>query len=196
MLSYPLTDMTEPEFNAFLQAREKRWELLDGAPIMIVRTTQRHRDLVAKILASLHRQLRGTRCRPTCSRTGVRTGAGTIRYPDLVVDCGHRHDHEMCATTPVVVCEVLSSSRNQFDTHLRVSEYRTGPDTDYILLVDPDAPRIIVHSREASRWRDRLYVGPDQRVEIPGIGASLSLRDVYDGLEVGSSDDTLWGRSC
>jgi len=125
MLSAPLTDMTETEFAAFLQAHDERWELLDGAPIMMVRTTQRHRDIVANILASLHRQLSGTGCRPTCSRTGVWTGAGTIRVPDLVVDCGPRVDQAMCATTPTLLCEVLSSSRDHFDAHLRVSEYKT-----------------------------------------------------------------------
>ena len=188
--------MTEPEFAAFLQARENRWELLNGQPVMMAPTTQRHANLVANILVSLHRQLRGTGCRPTCARTGVRTGETTIRYPDLVVDRGPRVDLAMCATAPILVCEVLSSSRDPFDTHLRVCEYRTGPDTDYILLVDPEAPRIIVHSREASRWRDRLYVGPDKRVEIPGIGASLSLRDVYDACEFDQPDANLRGRSC
>jgi Uma2 family endonuclease len=188
MLSNPPTDMTESEFAVFLQARENRWELVDGMPIMMVRTTQRHADIVANILAALHKQLR--------ARTGVRTGEATIRYPDIVVDCGARDDHGMCATSPVLVCEVLSSSRDPFGTHQRVYKYKAGPDTDYILLVDPDAPRIIVHSREAARWRDRLYVGPDQLVEFPGIGASLSLRDIYDGLEFGSPNDTPWGRSC
>lgn len=188
--------ITEPEFAAFFQAREERWELIDGEPVMMEPTTQRHAHIVANTLAALHHQLRGTGCRPTCSRTGVRTGKVTIRYPDVVLDRGPRADQNICATAPILVCEVLSPSRDPFDTHQRVSEYRAVADTDYILLVDPDAPRIIVHSREASRWRDRLYVGPDQRVEIPGIGASLSLRDVYDGLEFGSSDDTLWGRSC
>ena len=125
MLSAPLTGMTETEFAAFLQARDERWELLDGAPIMMVRTTQRHRDLVANILASLHGQLRGTRCRATCARTGVRTGVGTIRHPDLVVDRGPREDQAICATGPVLVSEVLSQSRDPFDTHVRVLEYKT-----------------------------------------------------------------------
>lgn len=28
------------------------------------------------------------------------------------------------------------------------------------------------------------------------VGASVPLRDIYDGLEFGSPDDTLWGRPC
>ncbi|WP_407645611.1 Uma2 family endonuclease [Gemmobacter lutimaris] len=104
--------MTEPEFATFLQARENRWELLNGQPVMMAPTTQRHANLVANILASLHRQLRGTGCRPTCARTGVGTGETTIRYPDLVVDRGPRVDLAMCATSPTLVIEILSPARD------------------------------------------------------------------------------------
>lgn len=196
MLSAPVTDMTETEFAAFLQARDERWELLDGAPIMMVRTTQRHRDIVTNILAALHTQLRGTRCRPTCSRTGVRTGAGTIRYPDLVVDCGSRDDDEMRATSPVLVCEVLSPARDPFDTHLRVLEYKTHSDIACILLINPDAPGAILHRRDDAGWHDSLYDGLKQIVEFPGIGAAVPLRDVYDGCEFNQPDANLRGRPC
>lgn len=196
MLSAPLTGMTETEFAAFLLARDERWELLDGAPIMMVRTTQRHRDLVANILASLHGQLRGTRCRATCARTGVRTGAGTIRHPDLVVDRGPRDDHGMCATTPVLVVEVLSSARDPFDTHLRVIEYKTHSDIACILLIDPDNPRAILHRRDDAGWCDHLSIRLDQIVDITEVGATVTLRDVYDGLEFTQPDDTLRGHLC
>lgn len=196
MLSNPPTDMTEPEFAAFLQAREERWELIGGEPVMMAPTTQRHANIVANILATLHRQLRGTRCRPTYSKTGVRTGAGTIRFPDLVVECGTREDQAMCATAPVLVCEVLSPSRDPFDTHLRVSEYRAVTNIACILLVDPDVPRAIAHLRDGSEWRDHFHAGLDQVVDITGVGATVPLRDVYDGLEFTQPDDTLRGHLC
>jgi Uma2 family endonuclease len=190
------SSLTEPAFFAFIAGREERWELIDGEPVMMAPTTQRHANIVANVLATLHGQLRGTGCRPTCSRTGVRTGAGTIRYPDLVVDCGHRHDHEMCATSPALVCEVLSSSRNPFDTHLRVLEYRAVPDIACILLIAPDEPRAILHRRDDAGWHDSLYDGLDQVVEFPGIGAAVPLRDIYDGLEFSHRCDNIRGRSC
>lgn len=188
--------MTEPEFASFLQAHEERWELVDGAPIMMVRTTQRHRDIVANILAALHSQLRGTGYRPTCSGTGVRTGKATIRYPDLVVDCGPRVDQAMCATSPVLVCEVLSPARDPFDTHLRVSEYRAVPNIACVILIDPEAPRAIIYRRDGPGWCDRLYAGPDQILELQEIRAVLELGDVYAELEPGHTLDGPWRRSC
>ena len=196
MLSAPLTDMTETEFAAFLQARDERWELIHGQPVMMAPTTQRHADIVANILAALHHQLRGTGCRPTCSRTGVRTGEATIRYPDLVMDSGPRADQATCATTPIVVIEVLSPSRDPFDAHQRVSEYRSVPDIACVVLIDPDAPRAILHRRDDAGWHDSLYDRLDQVVECPGIGAAVSLRDVYDGCEFDQPDANLRGRPC
>ena len=196
MLSAPLTGMTETEFAAFLLARDERWELLDGAPIMMVRPTQRHRDIVTNILAALYAQLRGTRCRPTYSKTGVRTGARTFRHPDLVVDCGPRVDQAMCATTPVLVVEVLSSARDPFDTHLRVIEYKTHSDIACILLIDPDNPRAILHRRDDAGWCDHLSIGLDQVVDITEVGATVPLRDIYDGLEFSHRCDNIRGRSC
>lgn len=188
--------MTEPEFASFLQAHEERWELVDGAPIMMVRTTQRHRDIVANILAALHSQLRGTGYRPTCSGTGVRTGKATIRYPDLVVDCGPRVDQAMCATSPVLVCEVLSPARDPFDTHLRVSEYRAVPNIACVILIDPEAPRAIIYRRDGPGWRDRICAGADQVVEISEIGAVFALGDVHAGLEFSHRVDGIRGSRC
>lgn len=176
--------MTEPEIAAFLQARENRWELIDGEPVMMAPTSQRHAYIVANILCALYAQRGGTRCRPTCARTGVRTGEATIRYPDIVVDCGARDDHKTCATTPVLVIEVVSPARDRFDSHLRVSDYKAHPDIAYIILIDPDAPRAITHRRDGAGWRDHLHAGLDQIVDIPEIGAGLALHEVYVGLEV------------
>lgn len=188
--------MTEPEFAVFLQARENRWELFNGQPVMMTPTTQRHADIIANILAAFHHQLRGTGCRATCSRTGVWTGTSTIRFPDLVVDCGARADQDMCATAPILVCEVLSPARDPFDTHLRVSEYRSVPDIACVLLIDPDTPRVIAHVRDGAGWCDRFHAGPDQIVALPKIGAALALCDVYDGLEFSHTVDGIRGSTC
>lgn len=196
MLSNHLSSMTEPEFASFLGTCEERWELIGGEPVMMAPTTQRHADIVANVLAALHVQLRGTGYRPTCSRTGVRTGETTIWYPDLVVDCGPRGDQAMCATAPALVIEILSPARDPFDTHLRVLEYRAVPDIACILLIDPDAPRAILHRRDDAGWHDSVYNGLDQIVEFPGIEAAVPLCDIFDGLEFSHRVDGIRGSRC
>lgn len=75
-----------PAFFALSASREARSELIDDQTVMTASTTLRHWGLVANIQASLHGQLRGTGCQPTCSKTGVQTKETTIRTWSWTVD--------------------------------------------------------------------------------------------------------------
>ena len=102
----------------------------------------------------------------------------------------------MCATSPVLVCEVLSPARDPFDTHLRVSEYRAVPNIACVILIDPEAPRAIIYRRDGPGWRDRICAGADQVVEISEIGAVFALGDVHAGLEFSHRVDGIRGSRC
>jgi Uma2 family endonuclease len=102
----------------------------------------------------------------------------------------------MCATAPSLLIEVLSSSRDPFDTHLRVPEYKNHRDITYIILIDPDTPRAILHQRGDAGWCDHLSIGLDQVVDITEVGTTVPLRDVYDGLEFTHRVDGIRGSRC
>ena len=180
----PITDyMTEDQFFDFVQDRDEKWELVDGMPVMMAGANQRHQAIAANTFASLYNQLRGKPCRPTTADTGVSTSAGTIRYPDVVVDCGRREDQSMFATEPTLVIEVLSPSTRSFDSHRKVLEYKSNPDIKYILIVDTDNACCLLHFREGEGWEETMYDSPDALIDLPEIGATLALSDIYDGLE-------------
>lgn len=176
--------MTEDEFFEFIQTRDEKWELVDGEPVMMAGANQRHQDIAASTLTSLHTQLRGRKCRPTAADTGVSTIGGNIRYPDIVVDCGQRDDKAMHATTPTLVIEVLSPTTRGFDSHRKVIEYKSHPDIKYILLIDTDNACSLLHYRDGEGWGEVMYDNLDDVIELPEIGASLALRDIYYGLEL------------
>lgn len=175
--------MTEDEFFDFIQARDEKWELIDGEPVMMAGANQRHQDIAANTLTSLHTQLRGKKCRPTAADTGVPTSNGTVRYPDVVVDCGKRDDHAMRATAPTLVIEVLSPSTRGFDSHKKVLEYKSHPDIRYILLIDTNNACSLLHYHDGEGWSEKMYNNIDDIIEFPEIGAALALSDIYDGLE-------------
>jgi Uma2 family endonuclease len=176
--------MTEDEFFEFIQTRDEKWELVDGEPIMMAGANQRHQDIAANTLTSLHTQLRGKKCRPTSADTGVSVKHGGVRYPDVVVDCGPRDDQAMRATAPTLVIEVLSPSTREFDSHRKVIEYKSHPDIRYILLIDTNSECSLLHYRDEEGWDEILYDSLDDVIEFPEIGASLALRDIYFGLEL------------
>ena len=177
------TYMSDDEFFEFVQTADGRFELIDGEPVMMAGANQRHQAVVMNTAGSLHAQLRGRRCRPTTADTAVLTIGGNVRYPDVVVDCGQRNDQAMRATTPTLVIEVLSQSTRLFDSHKKVNEYKSHPDIKYILLVDTDNACSLLHYREGDGWQEVVYNSLDDVIEFPEIGASLALRDIYDGLE-------------
>lgn len=176
--------MTEEAFFEFVQTRDEKWELVDGEPTMMAGANQRHQDIAANTLTSLHVQLRGRTCRATAADTGVATADGTIRYPDVVVDCGRRDDQSMRATTPTLVIEVLSPSTRSFDSHRKVAEYKSHPDIAYILLIDSRNAGALLHHRDGEGWSELMHDGLDDVIDFPEIGATLALSDIYDGLDL------------
>lgn len=180
----PVTEyMSAGAFFDFVRERDEKWELVDGVPVMMAGANQRHQAIAANIFASLYNQLRGKPCRPTSADTGVSIGPGTVRYPDVVVDCGRRDDESMFASEPVLVIEVLSPSTRSFDSHRKVLEYKSNPEIRYILLVDTNNVGCLLHYRDGEAWAEIIRDSVGTTVEFPAIGVIISLDEIYDGLD-------------
>lgn len=175
--------MTQDAFFRWLTAQEHRYELVDGAPVMMAGANRRHDRIAARLQRSLGNQLEGRRCQPFTSDTAVRIPAGNIRYPDLGVDCGPFIDDAMAASAPALVVEILSANTRAFDRTDKIEEYKTVETLAYILLIDPDYPQVRLYWRDGGRvWNTRRITGIDAIAALPDIGVTLSLADIYDGL--------------
>ena len=72
---------------------------------------------------------------------------------------------------------------NLHDEHQKLAEYRTVPSIVTVLLVDYLRPRVLVHLRKASgSWVSRTVEGLDGLVDVPDLGFSLPLSEVYRNL--------------
>jgi Uma2 family endonuclease len=183
-----LRRMTQDEFLAWQEHQDRLYELVDGIPVlplkMMTGASQAHDRVVVNIIAALHRQLRGTPCRPTTDDLAVRVPAGNIRRPDVAVECGQTERRELAVREPRVVIEVLSPSTMSFDRIRKLPEYQTIASVVHILLVDTERPRVDVLSRTAEgRFVQSQHDGLDARIDLSAIRASLSLADVFEGLE-------------
>ena len=88
------------------------------------------------------------------------------------------------ATSPRVVVEVLSPTTRDFDTIGKLDEYRLIESLERIVVVEPNAPEVIVWARGVDRsWRKAIRRGLDQEIDMPEIGATLALAEIYDGVE-------------
>ncbi len=174
---------TEAGFFHWLERQEGRHDLVDGAPRAMVGATQRHDFVTTNLILALGNRLRGTGCRTGTSDTAIRIPGGNIRYPDAAVDCGRFDEASRAATEPALVAEVLSPSTADFDQIEKLEEYRRVPTLRHILLVDPEQPRILLHTRDAAgQWSAATHAGLAAEVPLTALGIALPLAELYEGL--------------
>jgi len=176
---------TVEEFFAWQEKQPERYELVDGFPVrMMAGARNVHDDIVVNVLAELRNQLRGGACRPFTGDGSIETKPGQIRRPDIGVDCGRRDPNATKATSPRVVAEVLSPTTRDFDTIGKLEEYKLVDSLERIVVIEPNAPEVIAWVRAADRsWRKAVLRGLDQQIDMPEIGATLPLAEIYDGVE-------------
>lgn len=107
----------------------------------------------------------------------------SFRYPDIAVVRGEPVRYRGRTDTiqnPVALVEVLSGSTEATDRGDKLEEYQTLPSLTEYILVAQDRARIEVYSRDGNKWQYRSYAGLDAAAQLPTLGISLALRDVYD----------------
>ena len=173
------------EFFAWQEMQPERYELVDGFPVrMMAGAKNVHDDIVVNVLVQLGTQLRGKGCRPFTGDSSIETKPGQIRRPDAGVDCGRRDPDAYKAASPRVVFEVLSPTTRDFDTIGKLEEYKLVESLERIVVIEPNAPEVFVWLRGADRnWRESIGRGLDQVIDMPEIGVTLPLAEIYDGVE-------------
>ena len=121
----------------------------------------------------------------------VRTGTGNARYPDTLIDCDPYVPEALQAQEPNTVFDVLSRSTAWVDQAKKLRDYNATPVIRYNVLVSQDEPRIMVYVRNDNGRLDIrdavLLEDADATLELPGIGISMPLSVIYDGLDLGRS---------
>jgi Uma2 family endonuclease len=89
----------------------------------------------------------------------------------------------MIAASPRMVAEVLSPATRDFDTFEKLADYKQIETLDYIVVVEPNAPEVVIWARGVGRdWLRRVIGGLEQQVDMPAIGVTLPLAEIYDGV--------------
>ena len=179
-----LAPMSVDEYYAWGELQEERYEYVDGFPVrMMSGASRRHDQIVVNIIAELRQQLRGGSCRPFTADTAVATRVTRRRRPDIGIESGERRDADYAANAPRVVVEVLSPSTREFNLYGKLDEYKALDSLDTILLVEPNAPDVMVWTRPSGgEWSHERVEGLEAEVALASVGARLRLAEIYDGL--------------
>ena len=176
--------VTPEDFFAWVPGQEGRYELVEGEVVMMAGAGRRHDAIVVNLIAAVRPQTRGGPCQTFTGDTYVATTGSNRRMPDMGVDCGKPDDNSLMADKPSLVVEVLSPTNGGFDLTVKLAEYQGLPSLDYILFVDTENPTVHLYRRsEGGLWQDDVLKGLDAVVELEKLKISVSLHDIYEGLE-------------
>jgi Uma2 family endonuclease len=168
-------------FLAWEAAQEMRYELVGGVVRAMAGGSDIHDALSTRMVARL---LEAAAKRPGCRARGsnlkIRSPVGSVMYPDAFVRCGPRDDRATVVDDPLVVVEVLSPSTDQHDLTRKRWAYEAIPSLRAILLVDTEALRVEIATREPDgTWRSRLVEGREGVVELAVLDTRIPLAELY-----------------
>jgi Uma2 family endonuclease len=177
--------ITPAEYLALERQAEYKSEYLNGEIFAMTGASRRHNLVVTNIVVSLGQQLRRRPCEVYASDMRFKvSAAGLYTYPDVAVVCGEPLFEDKYVDTllnPTLLIEVLSKSTERYDRIAKSDYYRTLDSLGEYLLVARDEYRIQQHRKQPDGdWLFLDSTAPDASIELPSIGCSLAMRDVYD----------------
>jgi Uma2 family endonuclease len=143
--------MTVDEFLVWAEGQEARWELYNGVPCAMSPERTGHSEVKAAAYLAFLRAVRkaGAPCHVLLDGPGVRISRHVMHVPDVLVYCGAKLPRDTLEVpNPVILVEVVSSSTRKFDETVKRDGYFSLPSVHHNLIVDPDGPPVIHHSRQ------------------------------------------------
>jgi Uma2 family endonuclease len=179
--------MTPAEFLVWCTRQEgERWELVHGAPVRIAPTEmmagarRRHDQIVVNLIIGLGTRLRGP-CRTHTADFAMLTAQNTnVRRPDVLIDCAAGTGSDLSAGEPSAAFEVLSPSNANFTRFSKVDEYKAVSTLRHIVILDSDAPRLVLYSRAANdAWTSETVDGEGAVLRLSSFSIEIPLADIY-----------------
>lgn len=142
-----------------------------------------HNRVAGAFFGALYAKLRGQPCEPFNSDMKVRVRLPThtrFYYPDGMVVCEPNPADDTFQDRPVVVAEVVSDATRRIDEGEKREAYLTIPTLSAYLLIETDAPRVVVHQRTDDGFVAQVYEGLDAAVPLEALGVTLPLAELYE----------------
>jgi Uma2 family endonuclease len=170
-------------FQRWAERQERRYEWVRGEIIMMTEVSRDHATIITRLVIALSKILDLDRYAIATSDFGVNTGESR-RFPDVLVEPVSRDGKGRTSEAPVFIAEVLSPSSVSIDMREKPTEYATLASLHTYAVFSQDEPRVWVWERGEGGFPGKpgLVEGRDARLDIPALGASLSLAEIYRGI--------------
>jgi Uma2 family endonuclease len=112
-----------------------------------------------------------------------REGSKRFYYPDVQVVCQSNDPMSVFQDQPVLIIEVLSPSTRRYDLDEKMTAYLTIPSLECYIALEQHQPIAIVMRRANGGFLREMIEGIERTIDLPFLGCSLPMRDIYDGIE-------------
>jgi Uma2 family endonuclease len=173
------------------KAADQKHEYLGGTIHAMAGASRTHNHIAANCLASLHSQLRGQPCFPVGSDTKIRIrypDHTRFYYPDAGIVCEANPGDSHFEDRPVLIVEVLSPSTRRHDLQEKRDAYLTIPSLQAYLMIDTDAPDVLVYERIESQFVARQFVDLDAVVTFTHFEIELPLAELYEHIDFSAKE--------
>jgi Uma2 family endonuclease len=175
--------LTVGEYLKLEEGATVRHEYVAGEIYAITGATRRHNRIAGNVYTALLSAARHGACRVYIETVKLKASEDTVYYPDVMVACGSEPEDPYMESEPCVVVEVVSPSTEITDRREKLAAYKRMPGLEAYLIVSQDRRWVERHFRaEDGAWR-RADLVDTGRFPIPCPETTLSLAEVYEGLE-------------
>ncbi|SRR5260221_1093248 len=190
-MSRQLKTYVSPEdYLARERAAEFKSEYFDGEIVAFAGASRAHNRVVVNITRELSSDLKGTSCEIFSADMRVKAGRGYV-YPDVVGVCGESvfaDDVFDVLLNPTLLVEVLSESTEFYDRNIKANYYRTVESLSEYLFVSQSEYHVEQYTRQLDgRWLITDIRLLDDVVDLSSIGCKLSLREIYDRVDLSTA---------
>jgi Uma2 family endonuclease len=151
MSTHAQRKMTVDEFLVWAEGQEGRWELHNGVPYAMSPERMGHIEAKVAVYLALQRAMRkaGVPCHAVANGAGVRISRHVMHAPDALVYCGPKLPRSAIEVPdPIILVEVASPSTRKYDGTVKLKGYFSLQSVQHFLIVDPEGPPVIHHSRQ------------------------------------------------
>ena len=177
--------VTLQDYFAIAAESERRVEYIDGELFFMDGVTLFHSSIQINITGFLYNQLDATDYGIHSSNVSVHVAPSAYLFPDLCVvrGAGQVARRGTALLNPVFVVEVLSKSTARKDRGIKLQRYQAIPSLEHILIIEQDFAAVEHHRRDDANWQQATYSSLDDSVPLDSLGASLSLAQIYRGID-------------
>jgi Uma2 family endonuclease len=182
--------MTREAFFDWAEAQDLRYEYNGTEAVAMTGGTRKHSRLCQNLWFALRTRLNGTGFEVLGPDAGLATIGNAVRYPDALVTNTPGPGEDRVVPGAIVVFEVVSSTSERTDRFVKLLEYRAVESIRRYVIVESNFAGASVYVRCApeAEWRATVVAAVAGSLELPELGVTLPLAELYDGVDFGAAD--------